>query len=114
MNKMKVTFLMLNQKLRQDAKPRAKELALSVSQYESVLREGCLRIKSKLYPDRVYTVWVNPHTLIPVTQNGKEVERLCVKMAEEGYPKWDIFLAKVLLLKTDEHQFLRTANHICK
>jgi hypothetical protein len=57
---------------------------------------------------------LNPHTLIPVTQNGKEVERLCVKMAEEGYSKWDIFLAKVLLLKTDEHQFLRTANHICK
>ena len=83
-------LLMLNQKLRQDAKWRAKELAkecLSFNEYESVLHEGCLRIKSKLYSDRVYTVWINPHTLIPVIQNGKEVERLCVKMAEEGYPK---------------------------
>ena len=93
------------------AKKRANEFLrswLTDGEYEQLVTSG-LRIKSKIDPNTVYIVHKNASKMVHLEIDGKVNDYLCIVSQDFGYENDDTVLAKILLIKANEREFLRIA-----
>ena len=83
---------------------------LGDNEYKNFLDNGEIKVKSKIYHDRVYAI--KEYGLIDVIENDNIIERLCIHPAESDFPSQDQMVTKKLGLETIEDLILKTANHI--
>ena len=83
---------------------------LSPDEYSGLKEKGFMEYQSKKHSDTVYIIRKDYSRKIIKKVNGIETEELCV-MPVTPLCNDDNLLSKIMLLKTDEDQFLKTANH---
>lgn len=96
----------------QKANKRAEQLLkswLSPEEYNYLQEHEELQIPSKKEPDTIYIVKKREYEMVTVRKNNEDSHRLCIHN-NEGHVNDDGLLSKILLLKTDEEQFLKIAN----
>jgi hypothetical protein len=83
---------------------------LSTEEYHYLMEEGNLELPSQHEKNTVYIINKDPMKRIGIKKAGKLVEKsLCIH-ADHTYAIGDALLANIMLLKTDEKKFLKTAN----
>lgn len=81
---------------------------LTDQEYED-LQDNNLIIPSKIFPDRTYKIGASAIKLIEVYTSGILDHRLCAVAKDPRFENDDTVLAKILMLKTNEKQFLKIA-----
>lgn len=89
------------------------EMWLPKNEVDSIVNLGYVDIKSKIYPNRIYRLFVEGATKIisnyPMMKNHYEI--ICVEAnCPESINLYDQLLSKIAELKTDEKNFLKVAN----
>lgn len=83
---------------------------LSPEEYQYLMEDGNLELPSQYEKDTIYIINKDPMKRIGIKKKGKVVEKsLCIH-TEHSYAVGDQLLANIMLLKTDEKKFLKTAN----
>lgn len=83
---------------------------LRPDEYYSLVKFGYMIVPSKLYPQTDYWIHDDDHVYVDAFDGGRRVaERYCIHSTESRLQKYDKILAKILLLKADEAEFLRRA-----
>lgn len=83
---------------------------LSPEEYNYLMEDGNLELPSQYEKDVIYIINKDPMKRIGIKKKGKIVEKsLCIH-TEHSYAVGDQLLANILLLKSDEKKFLKTAN----
>ena len=93
---------------------RADELLkkwLSEAEYNYLQEHSEIEFPSQHEKDVIYIVKKNVSSKVIRKVNGVETEALCVMPLDGRLVNDDGLLSKILLLKTDEEEFLRLANH---
>lgn len=98
------------QKAADEAAYKLLKNVLSPSEFESLTKDGHLKIPSQTDPECLYIIKRNPAERIEVLRNGKLIEKLCIYFKPQMH-KDDQVLAKILMLKEKEEEFLAIANH---
>lgn len=83
---------------------------LTPDEYDGLIKDGHVRIRSQNDPDIVYLVKRAANERIEVYQKDKLREKLCIYFREK-LPDDDIVLSKIMMLKHDEQAVLQIANH---
>ena len=83
---------------------------LSETEYNSLMEEGNIELPSQYEKDTIYIVDKNPMKRIGVKKEGKVVQKSFCIHAPHSYADGDLLLANIMLLKTDEKEFLKIAN----
>jgi hypothetical protein len=81
---------------------------LTHQEYED-LQDGNLIIPSKIFPDRTYKLKATASQMIEVYTSGILDHKLCAVAKDPRFENDDTVLAKILMLKTNEEQFLKIA-----
>ena len=100
------------QKLIQRAKKKADKLVrswLSDTEYNALKHEDGLRIKSKFEENTEYLVKPLSYQRVEKYVNGELKQLLCMVDKQPGFENDDTVLHKILMLKTNEKQFLEIA-----
>jgi hypothetical protein len=84
---------------------------LRPDEYYSLIKFGFMIVPSKLYPDVDYWIYDDDFTYVDAFNNDhtQVAEKFCLHSTESKFQKYDKILAKVMLLKADEAEFLRRA-----
>jgi hypothetical protein len=93
------------------ANRRANDLLCAVltsEQYDQLMRNGYLDIKSSRDPGRIYRVPLTPG-LVGVIEQGRRKASLCLQPLE-AVPDADIVVMHKLMIEADEETYLQTAN----
>jgi hypothetical protein len=100
------------EKLRKQAEDKSMQLLkswLSESEY-NYLMEGDLELPSQYEKDTIYIINKDPTKRIGIKKAGKVVEKsLCIH-TDYAYATGDQLLANIMLLKSNEKEFLKIAN----
>lgn len=83
---------------------------LSEEDYQKLRRDGYLDIPSPNYPQRIYRVPSGAGT-VAVMEGGQCIARLCV-YSTQPIPEREAVLVHKLMIEGNEHEYLRTANHL--
>ncbi len=84
---------------------------ITPEEYQELLINNHLSVKSKYYEGRYFRLHKEPREQTGLyTKDGKYIERMCI-VCEIGLPSADILLSKYLMIKFDEEQFIRKADH---
>ena len=83
---------------------------LSPDEYKSLKETGLMEYQSKKDTDTIYIIRKEYSRKVTKRVKGIDTEELCV-MPVTPLCNDDNLLSKIMLLKTDEDQFLKTANH---
>lgn len=78
---------------------------LTPDEFAELTAKGQMEIQSRQDRETIYIVKRDPLARIQVRKAGKVVSELCVVPKEFDCPSGDVFLSKVLLIKTDENKF---------
>ena len=81
---------------------------LTNQEYED-LQDGNLIIPSKIFPDRTYKLKGSASQMVEVYTSGILDHKLCAVAKDPRFENDDTVLAKILMLKTNEEQFLKIA-----
>ena len=81
---------------------------LTDQEYED-LQDGNLIIPSKIFPDRTYKLKGSASQMVEVYTSGILDHKLCVVAKDPRFENDDTILAKILMIKTNEKQFLKIA-----
>jgi hypothetical protein len=84
---------------------------LSTAEYNYLQENGELELPSKYEQDTIYIVKKSYGEKVIKKVAGVPTVALCVMPLSSSYVNDDSLLSKILLLKTDEKQFLSLANH---
>jgi len=83
---------------------------ITPDEYIQLLYSYYLTVKSKYY-DGYYRLYKEPRTQTGLfSKDGRYIERMCI-VCEMGLPAADVLLSKYLMIKFDEEQFIRKADH---
>lgn len=84
---------------------------LKPEEYYSLLKFGYMIVPSKLYPNTDYRIHDDDHVYVDafIDGNGHAAQTYCIHSTESKLQRYDKILAKILLLKADEAEFLRRA-----
>ncbi len=83
---------------------------LTPAEYDGLIKDGHVRIPSQQDPEVIYLVKRIPSERIEVHRNGKLAEKLCIYFKTE-LPDDDLTLTKIMMLKQNEAELLKIANH---
>ncbi len=83
---------------------------LTPAEYDGLMKDGHVRIQSPNDPEVIYLVKRVPSERIEVHRKGKLAEKLCIYFKTE-LPDDDITLTKIMMLKQNEGELLKIANH---
>lgn len=83
---------------------------LSEEDYRKLRRDGYLDIPSPNYPQRIYRIPSGAGT-VAVLEGGQCIARLCV-YSTQPIPEREAVLVHKLMIEGNEHEYLRTANHL--
>lgn len=81
---------------------------LTDQEYED-LQDNKLIIPSKLYPDRTYKLHPSASQMVEVYTSGILDHKLCAVAKDPRFENDDTLLAKILMIKTNEEEFLKIA-----
>lgn len=83
---------------------------LTTEEWKQIRENGQMAIPSKLDKNTIYIVKKDAKQMVEIFHGSKYSHKLCLHVSDQTLPVGDQLLAKILLLKTDEETFLKTAN----
>jgi hypothetical protein len=81
---------------------------LTKNEWDALINKGELEIPSTINNDEIYIIKKAAYEKVLLKKAGKLVSQHCL-VTDKHYPDGDVLLNKILLLKTDEKQFLKIA-----